>query len=165
MGAGKTAVSEALAEKLCLPRISTDDFIVNKEKQTIADIFRIKGESYFRQIEKEAVFLITQKKGVIIDCGGGVVLSNENVSCLRKSGIVIYLKASVDEILERTKDQRHRPLLNTENPRSKAQELLKAREPLYLQADVVVDTDKKSIEDVLKETLEALKQKLNFEFS
>lgn len=162
MGAGKTAVSQVLAHRLNRKRLSTDDLVIEKEKISIKEIFEKKGEAYFRQLEKEIVCAVTQRQGLIIDCGGGVALDSENMACLRRGGVVIYLKASVDEILRRTSGQQHRPLLNIEDPRAKVKELLFEREPFYLKSDTIINTDQKSVEDVSREILSILEQKFDF---
>jgi len=101
MGAGKSTVAQILAKKLRKKVFSTDDIIVEREGRPITEIFRDSGEPHFRKVEKVVVAEVAGKKGVIIDCGGGVVLDPENVSNLKKGGIVFYLAASAEVIFAR----------------------------------------------------------------
>lgn len=153
MGSGKSAVSRLLAKKLGQKAVSTDELIVQRQKLSIEQIFAEKGEKHFRALEREIVAELSNEKNLIIDCGGGIVLQQENIDDLKKSGITIYLKASVEDIYERTKNQKHRPLLNVENPQVKIKELLTAREPLYAQADYTIDTFRKTAYEVAEEII------------
>lgn len=157
MGSGKSAVSRLLAKKLNRKTVSTDELIIQREKLSIAEIFEKKGEGYFRELERKLIAEIVQQQNLIIDCGGGIVLQQGNVDDLKKSGIVVYLKASVDDIYERTKNQKHRPLLNVEDPKAKIKELLMAREPLYAQAHHMIDTSEKTAYDVTEEIIGFIK--------
>ena len=156
MGAGKTLVSQRLAEILKRPRISTDEAIEQKEQRSITDIFRDSGEKYFRQQEKEIIFELAQKENLIIDCGGGAVLQQENLDRLKKNGILFYLFVSPEIVIRRTKNQIHRPLLNVPHPQIKIQKLLNQRKSFYEQAHFTVDTDAQSVEQTAQEVLKRL---------
>ena len=149
MGAGKTVVARTLAQKLEFNLVSTDEMIIEKEGRPITEIFATSGEQYFRELEKRIVVELSQEKNLVIDCGGGIVLSQENIENLKQNGSIIYLKASADAIFERTKNQTHRPLLNVDDPKAKISELLNFREPFYEKADHVVETSDKSVEQVV----------------
>lgn len=157
MGAGKTLVSKRLSEILKRPRVSIDELIVAAEQRSIAAIFAESGETYFRQREKEITAQIALQENLVIDCGGGVVLQEENIQQLKKNGILFYLSASPDVIYGRTKDKRDRPLLSIPNPQAKIQELLNQRRPFYAQADFTIDTDGQTVEDTAQEVLAKLK--------
>jgi len=161
MGTGKSAVSLALAKAVQKKYVSTDEMIVLQENQSIHDIFKQKGESYFRKVESEIVQKASQMENVVIDCGGGVVLETSNLDHLRKKGPVICLTASPSVIYERVKGHRHRPLLNVENPEEAIQNLLKERESFYAKADVHVETDRFSVDEVVENILRFLKGKGN----
>lgn len=148
MGSGKSAVSRELSHFLKRELLSTDALIEKNEGSSIPEIFEKAGEAYFRKVEKEAVFLASQQENVIIDCGGGVILDADNFSNLKKTGITIYLCTSPDEIYTRVKNSTHRPLLNVDDPKAKIKEILDARRSLYEQADLIIDTDGKSIQEV-----------------
>ena len=151
MGAGKSLTAKNLGKLLGREAISTDQMIEAKEKRSIAKIFAESGETYFRQVEKEVVSLAAQEKGVIIDCGGGVIVNPESFAILKETGLVIYLETSPEMVWERVKNNRNRPLLNVPDPLAKIRELLKQRNPIYEQADLTVPTDHKTVDQVAKE--------------
>ena len=144
MGVGKSLAAKHLAAKLNRPIISTDELIVSQEGKSIAQIFQEKSEAYFREVEAKVVEAISNKSNVIVDCGGGVALNPANMDLLKKNGIIFYLSASVDEIYKNVKDQKHRPLLNTPDPKNQIKQLLEARQPFYKMADYVIDANGKS---------------------
>ena len=159
MGAGKTFISNYLSSKCCMKRVSTDDLIENFEKRTIADIFRESGEEYFRKIESQIIKDISEQKNIIVDCGGGVVLRQKNIDCLKKRGILFYLSTTAEEIYQRVKDQKQRPLLNVENPKEKIRELLEQRNGFYEKADYTILTTGKTGAQVGEEIIEFMKKK------
>ena len=100
---------------------------------------------------------LTQKKGIVLATGGGAILKTENRQFLRSRGTTIYLYANIDTLFERTSKDRNRPLLQTENPKEKLEELFNIRDPLYREtADIIIDTGKDSVRLALKEILEQL---------
>ena len=151
MGTGKTAAGKLLAKRMEMKYISTDEVIEDRERRSINDIFKKNGEAYFRRTESEVVKKVSQLDKFIIDAGGGVVLDEENIQNLKKNGKIVCLKASAEVILERTKRYRTRPLLNTEDPKAKVEELLNFRALFYARADFSVDTTNLTIEQVVKE--------------
>lgn len=157
MGTGKTSVAKALAKLLAWKYISTDEVIEDKERRTIAEIFRQNGEPYFRSVEKEVVKKVAELDRFIIDAGGGVMLDAENVRQLKVNGKLVCLNASAEIILERTKRYRHRPLLNVRDPKQKVNDLLQARAQAYAQADFSVDATSATVEQIAQE----IKQKLD----
>jgi len=157
MGTGKTTVGKILAEKLGREFIEMDEEIEKKEGKKIVDIFRQKGESYFRKIEKEVLKRIASCFSLVVSCGGGVVVDRENLKILKESGIVICLKAKPSIIYERTKKTKERPLLNVPDPLKKIKELLARRAPFYAKADYFVDTTPFTPEEVSEEIIKILK--------
>jgi len=139
MGTGKSVVSRELAKRLKRDYFDLDDLIEKKEKRKIRGIFAQDGEAYFRKIEKEALREVSQSGNLIISCGGGIVLDDENIEIMKKSGIMICLSARPEIILKRTSTAGHRPLLNVENPKDKIVDLLKLRAPFYAKADYTID--------------------------
>ncbi len=132
MGSGKTAIGETLSEKLNRPFIDTDQIIEKREKNSIANIFELYGESYFRKLEKEVVKEISKYDNYIIATGGGIVLCDQNINYLKQNGDVIYLKNDVDELVNRLQVQKEqRPLIAEGDLHSKMSTLMRNRESLY----------------------------------
>lgn len=157
MGAGKSVAANELAKRLQRDVFSTDALIEKREGRTIAEIFEHSGEAYFRKVENTVVRDIVPRKGIIIDCGGGVFLNPENSKSLKKTSIVFYLSATPKILYERTKAHSHRPLLKAHDPLKKIKELLKIREPFYQQADHIIHTSGKTNTQVCDEIMEFLK--------
>lgn len=157
MGAGKTVVGKCLAVVLGLKFVDLDDLIEAREGKKITEIFKENGEPYFRKVEKEIAKETAKKPGLVIACGGGVVLDKENITVLKENGVMIYLKAAAEVILKRTQKCDHRPLLNVDDPKKKIEELLTLRAPYYAQADFTVDTSNLSIEQAVAKVLEIMK--------
>ena len=153
MGTGKSAVGKKLAEKLKRDFLELDDSIEAKEKMPIKDIFEKKGEPYFRMVEKEVIKEASSRKNIVISAGGGAIVDEENFKNLKNSGTIIYLKASLETILKRTKGLKTRPLLNVPDPKKQIEELLKKREPYYNKADFSIDTDNITAEQVAENIL------------
>ena len=141
MGTGKTSISKALAEDLSLEYVSMDDAIEERESRSINAIFERDGEEYFRRVESEVLKELTEKENQIVDTGGGVILSEENVKNMKSTGTVVCLWSDARTVHERTSEQGHRPLLNVENPEEHIAELIEKRRPFYVKAaDFHVDT-------------------------
>lgn len=146
MGSGKTTVGKILAKRLGLVFIDSDQEIEARTGASISWIFEIEGEASFRKREEEAIADLTKKKGLVLATGGGTVISPHNRKALKENGTVVYLRASVEHILQRTMHDKTRPLLQTENPRQKIEELAKQREGFYQEvADIIVDTGKQNV--------------------
>ena len=156
MGCGKSLTSNKLAETLDRQVISTDKLVEQKEGQSIDEIFEKSGEGYFRRIEKEIIKEIADLSGMIIDCGGGVVMDDENMANLKKNGRVIYLSVSPESIYNNIKHRPYRPLLNVVDPLLKITELLAERKPYYEKADVTIDADHRTINQIAEDVLRVL---------
>jgi shikimate kinase len=156
MASGKTFVSRELAKRLNRERVSTDELIEARERCSIPDIFAQSGEPYFRKLENEVVQEIAGRKNLVIDCGGGVVMKEDNLNALKANGIVFFLEASPESIYRRTKGLKGRPLLNVENPLEKIKELLALRDPHYRKAHHVVDSNSDNIGKVVDDILKIL---------
>ena len=140
MGTGKSTVGKILSSKLKMQFVETDDVIEKKENMRITDIFSKKGEKYFRAIEKEVLKEISARDNLIVSCGGGLVIDENNVSIMKNTGVVVCLKADEKTIYERVKKDKSRPLLNVSDPVRRIRELLKSRAPFYDRADIFIDT-------------------------
>ncbi|MDD4909768.1 MAG: shikimate kinase [Candidatus Omnitrophica bacterium] len=157
MGTGKSAVGRELAKRLKRHFIDLDGIIEKREKRQISEIFSREGEPHFRQLEKEALQQAARQDGVVVACGGGIVMDDGNIRTMKDSGKIICLSASVEVILERTAGYAHRPLLNVPDPNVRIKELLKLRAPFYARADHSIDTSGLSVKEVVEKIEEYLK--------
>ncbi|KAF1047698.1 MAG: 3-dehydroquinate synthase [Herbaspirillum frisingense] len=147
MGAGKTTIGRALAKKLNKRFIDSDHEIEARTGASIPVIFEIEGEESFRRREAEVIRELAAQPDIVLATGGGAVLRAENRENLKKGGTVIYLRASINQILQRTGRDKNRPLLQTADPRRKLEELSRQREPLYREvADFVVETNRPNVQ-------------------
>jgi shikimate kinase len=157
MGAGKSTIGRQLARRLKLAFHDSDHEIEQRTGVDIPLIFELEGEAGFRKREKAAIDELTQSPGIVLATGGGAILDPENRAHLTSRGTVIYLHASVPQQLRRTGRDRNRPLLQTASPRTKLEELMAIREPLYLEtADLIIETDGKRVADVVREIIHQL---------
>ena len=145
MGVGKTTVGRHLAELLNYEFYDSDRVIEERTGATIPWIFDVEGEEGFRKREQAMIEELTLMPSIVLATGGGAVIRPENRQCLRSRGIVVYLKADVDELVKRTQHDKNRPLLQMDDPRKKLEELMSEREPWYLEvADLIFDTRQKN---------------------
>ncbi len=142
MGAGKSTVGRLLARRCGFEFIDCDRELEARSGVTIATIFELEGEAGFRRREATLIDQLTQHARTVLATGGGAVLGEENRRHLRERGLVIYLRATTDEIARRTQKDRARPLLQTSDRRGRIAQLLAEREPLYEQtAHVIVQSN------------------------
>ena len=152
MGAGKTTIGRFLATQLELPFKDSDRVIEERTGADIPWIFDVEGEEGFRNRETAILKELVCENGLVLATGGGIVLREENRDCLNRRGWVVYLSASIDQLLERTSKDRKRPLLQVPDPHQKIIELIEQRDPIYREmADIIVNTDKRSPKSVAKE--------------
>lgn len=158
MGSGKTAVGRLVARQLHYGFVDTDAEIESRTGVDIPYIFEKEGEAGFRLREREIVDELTQWRRMVVATGGGAILMPENRARLAERGLVVYLLASIDQQVERTRHGRHRPLLtNAEDPRQRLTELMAFREPLYREiANLVVGTDGRRVQSVADEIVRGL---------
>ena len=151
MGAGKTTVGRLLAKHYGCEFFDSDHVIEAHTGVKIPVIFEIEGEAGFRKREEAAVAELTALSGIVLATGGGAILSPGNRDTLRRNGVVIYLHGTPEHLHERTRHDRSRPLLQTENPLARLRELYARRDPLYREiADIVVDTGRQSVSGMLR---------------
>lgn len=162
MGAGKTTVGRALAKKLNKRFIDSDHEIEARTGASIPLIFEIEGEASFRQREAEVIRDLTAQTDIVLATGGGAILRAENRECLKTRGTVIYLRASVNSILQRTAHDKNRPLLQTADPRRRIEELAREREPYYREiAHIVVETGRPNVQSLVQVILSQLELNSN----
>ena len=151
MGAGKTTIGRQLARALDMPFYDSDKAIEDKTGVDIPTIFEFEGEEGFRNREQKMIEQLSGLNGVVLATGGGVILREQNRELLKTNGFVVYLQCPVDRILQRTRRDKQRPLLQTENPRERIKLLLEQRETLYLScSDYKVDTGKMQSKEAVK---------------
>lgn len=155
MGSGKTTVGKELATVLNYDFIDLDEVIENKYGK-ITDIFSQKGEKYFREIETQELKKIENQSNFVLSTGGGVILKDENIKILKDLGQVFYLSAKSETIYNRIKNQKHRPLLNTQNPKNTIEEILSKRLEKYEKSGKKIITDSKNAKEIAGEIYEKL---------
>ncbi len=159
MGAGKTTIGRQLASALRLPFYDSDKAIEESTGVDIPTIFEYEGEAGFRNRERVMIAELTKIDGIVLATGGGAILHEENRRQLQTNGFVVYLQCGIEHILQRTRRDTQRPLLNTEAPQQRLETLLEEREPLYLGcADFKIDTGEVQTKQVVKDILDAYQQ-------
>jgi len=154
MGTGKSTVASRLATRLNRKFVDMDREIERVVGMTVSDIFKRYGEIRFRSEEKLIAQKLARESGLVIATGGGVVLEQVNMDTLSQNGIIICMEATPNEILERVNRKKGtRPLIRKNAQLQDIEEMLKARETLYAQADYRVNTSGKSPEQVTNEIM------------
>ncbi len=157
MGSGKTTIGRSLAKKLNLRFVDADQEIEARTGASIPLIFEIEGEASFRQREADVIRDLTAQQGIVLATGGGAVLNEASRQFLRERGTVIYLRASVASILQRTSHDKNRPLLQTADPRAKIEALSLERAPLYQEvAHIIIETGRPNVHSVVHNILSQL---------
>jgi shikimate kinase len=140
-GAGKSTLGKSLAKRLSLHFVDADQELVGKTGVPIATIFEFEGEAGFRERETQLLAELVARDEIVLATGGGAILAAANRMALRKHGVVIYLRAGLEDLRARTLRDTKRPLLQAAHPEKVLRELLETREPLYNEvADLIVDT-------------------------
>lgn len=153
MGTGKTTISQALGSQLNVQVTDCDEAIVQFAGKTITRIFEDEGEQGFRDIEQQTLMQLPAENHVIAT-GGGVVLRGENRAFMKENGIIVWLEASIEEILKRLETDQTRPLLAGENKAERIQTLYNERKELYEgTADIRIDTTGKSPDKIIREIM------------
>lgn len=154
MGCGKSTIARRLSQKLGMEQVEMDEQIVQEQGMPITEIFEKYGEEHFRDIETDLVKRLQQKNGVIVSCGGGAVLREENRRIMKDSGAIIWLTADPETIFERVKHSMNRPVLNGRMNVEYITELMEQRCNCYeAAADFMVSTDGKEIDAICEEIL------------
>ena len=157
MGAGKTTIGRALANRMGRPFVDTDRVLVERTGVPITTIFEIEGEEGFRRRESSVLAEVAMEPRLVVATGGGAVLAAANREVMRANGTVVYLRARLESLWERLRHDSTRPLLAAPDPRARLRELLEARDPLYQQAaHVTVDTGPQSASHVVARIVAAL---------
>lgn len=159
MGVGKSSVAALLGERLKVPVHEMDEEIAERVGLSIPEMFRQRGESYFRGVESQMVTRLGGMGPRVISCGGGVPMREENVTNMRSSGWVLLLTARPDTILKRVRHNQNRPLLNGNMNIDYIAELMEQRRERYeAAADAQVSTDGKTTEEICREIIKLIQK-------
>ena len=154
MGSGKSTIGKILARKLNYRFFDTDVLIEKVAQKTIPEIFETEGETYFRDLETNVLKELSAHNHSAIATGGGIIQKTTNWGCLRQ-GLIVWLDADIEVLLERVANDTNRPLA------SKLESLLEKRRPLYAQADLKVKSDRdKTPEQVAMEIIKKIPDKI-----
>jgi shikimate kinase len=153
MGVGKSTVGQWVATQLEFDYVDTDATIEAAIGKSIPRIFAEDGEALFRACEAAVVMDLANRTGVVIATGGGMAANPDQLASLKSHALVVCLWASAEVIWERVRHQQHRPLLQTPDPLGRIQNLLAQREPFYRQADILVNTEMRSLKEVANHVL------------
>lgn len=164
MGAGKTTIGRGLARAMARDFVDLDQELEARCGVRVPVIFEIEGEAGFRRRESQVLEDCTRRRGVVLATGGGAVISQENRQYLSGRGLVVYLRASVEDLYRRTCRDQNRPLLATADPRGRLTDLLQQREPLYQEvADLVIETGGVQVSRVVDTLLRTLSTSEKFQ--
>lgn len=164
MGSGKTSVGAALSALTGMPFHDVDRIIEEREGVSIAEIFATRGEATFRARESSVFRLLCEGSGNIIGCGGGTLIDPRNMTAMRQRCVGVWLRTSVPGILERidARGAAVRPLLQGGSPEVIVPRLLSSREALYAEADLVIDTDGRSVVEIAEDLCRQLGLPMRF---
>lgn len=158
MGAGKSTIGRLLSSELGLDFFDSDKVIEDRCGANIPWIFDVEGEAGFREREIQVIDELSQRSGIVLATGGGVIMKADNRRHLSARGTVVYLRTTVAQQLARTAKDKNRPLLQADNPEHILRELFLTRDPLYKEvADLVIETDKRNPRWVVQELKKRLK--------
>lgn len=154
MGAGKTTVGRAVARRLGRPFFDSDHEIEARTGARIPVIFELEGEAGFREREAQVIAEFTAREAIVLATGGGAVLRPDNRACLHDRGLVVYLRANPHDLWLRTRKDKNRPLLQTEDPKAKLEALYNERDPFYREcAHFIVETGRPSVNGLVNMVL------------
>jgi shikimate kinase len=156
MGAGKSRIGRDLATKIGFSFVDTDDEIVKAAGCSISDIFELYGEEAFRDLEERVISRLLTSKVQIIATGGGAFMNPQIRKIISEYGVSVWLKAGLNVLIERTSRRKGRPLLEHGDPATILKALINERDPLYGEADIVVDTQDIPIDETVNATVNAL---------
>jgi shikimate kinase len=160
MGAGKSSVGRCLQRRTGLLRFDTDEIVALQFGTSISEVFAKYGEEQFRSAEADALANLAPAEPSVIVTGGGIVLRDENISHLKRLGMVVWLEAEAATLFQRASRRGNRPLLQTDNPREALERILAERTPRYAKAaDVRVDTTNREHDEVADLILEEIENR------
>ncbi|MCD8009957.1 MAG: shikimate kinase [Lachnospiraceae bacterium] len=159
MGSGKTTISAAFSKRFSRNLIEADDIIVERAGMSVKDIFATQGEEAFRDMETQLCRELVELNDYVVSCGGGMPVRPQNVEYMKKNGFVVLLEARPETILDRVKGSDERPILNGHMNVDYIAELQQKRANAYRSAaDIVVQTDGKSVDEIVEEVYESIRR-------
>lgn len=156
MGAGKTAIGRRLAQSLGLPFVDSDHEIETVSRMTIPELFERYGEPEFRALEQRVIDRLLREGPRVVSTGGGAFMNAQTRGAVAERGVSIWLKASLDLLMERVAKNQNRPLLRSADPRAVMERLMAERYPVYALADITVETRDAKREIIAEEALARL---------
>lgn len=154
MGAGKTTIGKLLSKSINWDFLDLDQLIEKNQNESIKQIFSKKGEAYFRKIESKILSEVSTLSKYVIATGGGIVIQKQNIKVMQNTGIQIWLKWHINNlILNAKKQQNQRPLLSNDQNFIK---LYLSREPLYAQANITIPCDSLNPHQIVKKILKSI---------
>lgn len=148
MGCGKSSVGRLLSQRLQFELADTDQLIEQRTGKAISQLFDELGEPAFRKLESEVVAELASRSRIIISTGGGLVTNPDNFASLQSHSLIVCLWATAETILERTSHNSKRPLLRGPDPLGTIKRLLTEREPHYKRADIIANTEQRTMKEV-----------------
>jgi len=163
MGAGKTSIGRRLAAALHIPFLDADAEIEKAANLTISEIFEHYGEEHFREGERRVVARLLASGPAVLATGGGAFINEETRERCKQAGVSVWLKAEPSVLIERVRKKGNRPLLDDADPEGVIRRLLREREPIYAQADIVIHSREGPHHAVVAEIVAALRRHLEGE--
>lgn len=160
MGCGKSANARYLSKMTGAHQMEMDQKISKDQGMTITEIFSKFGEQHFRDLETELIRSMKEREPMVVSCGGGAVLREENVAMMKACGTIVLLTATPEAIFDRVKHSTDRPILNGNMNVEYISELMEKRRPKYeAAADIVISTDMKNVREICEEILAKLQRR------
>ena len=156
MGSGKSTIGRKLAKLLEYSFVDTDSVIEEDQGCSVVEIFKYGGEECFRKMETCLLQKLKNVENSVIATGGGIVLREQNQRLMQKIGKRVYLNVPQEELLQRLKNDRNRPLLKKKDPETVVQKMMRERVLLYEQAEYIVDTGQRSPQKIASEIINKL---------
>jgi len=157
-GSGKSSVGRKLAARLAIPFHDADSEIETAARMSIEQIFESFGETEFRQGERRVIARLLEQPMHVLATGGGAFMDPETRALIKAKALSLWLRADVATLFDRTARRTDRPLLKTANPHQTLERMLAEREPLYAEADIVIDSDNRPADETVERVLKALSE-------
>jgi shikimate kinase len=161
MGAGKSSIGRRVATRLAVPFVDADAEIELAADMTIAEIFAVHGEPYFRAGEARVIARLLERGPQVLATGGGAFMNTQTRGALKEKAVSVWLKADLEVLTRRLRRRTDRPLLKTEDPVATLTNLLQLRDPIYATADVTVLSRDVTHDVIVDEIIAAVSAKLD----